>query len=267
MRKFVLLGLSLAFLNTPALAQTADQTQGETEGEALQRELEEKAIRIPESGLAAALKAREDGRSERALTERRLPDWEEVREELARTSDEDATRDTTTQNNEIILSAPNALLPPPPGIRAFAAERLPRTDRPEVDRVAMPVLAPAHPDIRNKIKVYGLDNAYTASAAIDQGANLSISGTCDRVIGGPPPVKDVRRRLALARPILSGILAPFDISRSEFSTDLSFSKFGCGYVISIECTNTANDTRCSGDDYIMMMARSMLLINPERAGE
>ena len=201
MRNFVLLGLSIAFLNAPAIAQTATETQDETQGEALQRELEEKAIRIPESGLAAALQARADGRSDRAQTERRLPNWEEVREELARTNDEDATRDTT-QNNEIILSAPNGPPPPPPGIRAFAAERLPRTSAQEVDRVAVPVLAPAHPDVRNKLKVYGLQNAYTASAAIDQGANLSISGTCDRIIGGPPPVKDARRRLALARPIL-----------------------------------------------------------------
>ncbi len=240
-----------------------------TDNDALQASLEAKAQRIPASDLAAALSAGDGGRSDRARMVRVRPDWAAVRADLQRTTAEDAERDTTNENE--IRTLPTRRLPqlqgppPPPGLRAFAASRLPRVTQGEVDVVTIPVMVPAHPDIRDKIKLYGQENTYTAAGDIDQDAQFSMSGACDRVVGGAPSLVDLRRRLAEGPPRLAGIRADYHISRNEFGVDLSFSKFGCGYVITVECSDPESDERCTDDRYPTLIARSMILINPERA--
>ena len=274
MRKltFAAIGFTLA-ASSVALSQSRDDTAND-KGAAVQRSLEEKAVRIPASDLAAALKAAESGESERRTrTLPPKPDWGAVREDLDETAREDRTnRDTdpTTGQTTAPIRGPADRLgtppPPPPGLRALTADRLQNVERAEVDRVQIPVLAPAHPDVRNKLKVYGLENAYTAAAAIDVNANLSISGACHRVIGGDRDVVEFRKRITKGPPRLAGIRANYFITRNDFGVDLSFSKFNCGYVMTIECDNPADDERCSGDAYISGLADSMLLINAERAG-
>ena len=252
-----------------ALAQS-DQTQSDTtRADELQRELEAKAVRIPRSGLAAALSAPSDGRSTKETTRRFRPDWDAVREDLDRTAAEDRDSqdpsDAPTRPTGEIRRLPGPL-PPRPGLRARAPEQMQRVARAEVDGVTIPVLAPADPTVRDRLKMYGQPNAFTASGAIDAGAMVSISGACDRVVGGAPPVRDLRRRLSERLPRLQGIRADYQISRSEFSTDLAFAKFGCGYVISIECADAYTDERCTGDEYITKLAQSMWVLNAERAG-
>ncbi len=200
------------------------------------------------------------------------PDWKAARADLDRTTEEDNTASSSTNEPEIgdQRRVPTRRLgtpPPPPGLRALAAGQLKNVDRVEVDRVAIPVLIPAHPDIRDNIKVYGLDNSYTASAKLDVNAGLSISGTCHRIIGGDRNIVEFRKRIAKGPPRLAGVRADYFISRNDFGVDLSFSKFTCGYVMTIECDNPADDARCAEDEYITSLANSMLLINAERAGE
>ncbi len=263
MRTLLLTCLTLSTMASAALAQTA----APPDADAVQRELEAKAIRIPASDLAAALKASDDGRSDRARLVPRKPDWEAVRAELARTSADDETRDNETGIDQRRPPVRGNRPPPPPsGLRALAAERLPRTDRGETDIVLIPLLAPAHPDVRDNLKVYGQENTYTAVSKIDNEASLSISGVCNRVIGGAPNLVSLRKRMAEGPPRLTALRARYNISRNEFGVDLSFSKFGCGYVITIECGDTDNDERCTEDQYISRLADSMILINPERAG-
>ncbi len=243
------------------------QTTTVVDNDALQQSLEEKAQRIPASDLAAALSAGSGGRSDRARMVRVRPDWAAVRADLERTIAEDAERETSGEND--IINRPTRRLlappPPPPGLRAFAANRLAGVVQGEVDIVTIPVLAPAHPDIRDNIKIYGQENTYTAAGDIDQDAHFSMSGACDRVTGGAPSLMELRRRLSEGPPILAGLRADYHISRNEFGVDLSFSKFGCGYVMTIECNEPDTDERCTDDRYPTLMARSMMLINPERA--
>ncbi|GJL94368.1 MAG: hypothetical protein DHS20C05_07730 [Hyphococcus sp.] len=277
MRKltFAALGFTLA-ASTVAFSQSREDTAND-QGAAVQRSLEEKAVRVPASDLAAALKAAESGESERRTrTLPPKPDWGAVREDLDETAREDGATPDNQQTDPTIgqtttpIRGPADRLgtppPPPPGLRALAADRLQNVESAEVDRVLMPVLTPAHPDVRNKIKVYGLENAYTAAAAIDVNASLSISGACHRVIGGDRDIVEFRKRIAKGPPRLAGIRANYFITRNDFGVDLSFSKFNCGYVMTIECDNPADDERCSGDAYISRLADSMLLINAERAG-
>ena len=188
------------------------------------------------------------------------PKW---RADLERTAGEDAQRQISQQT---ISRAPTRPTAPPPGLRSLSPDRLAGIEREESDRVLVPLLLPAHPDIRDRLKLYGMENVYTATAEIDEHASLSISGTCNRVIGGDPRVVEFRKRLSARPRRLGGTGAAYHISRNDFGVDLSFSKFGCGYVMNIECGNPADDQRCAGDTYITALAESMILANPERAG-
>lgn len=244
------------------------QTRNADDAEALQRELERKAVRIPAAPPAAEIRAAGDAPSDRARLVPRTPDLSALREDLRRTRNDDASRqdDRTQQSAARGPNAGERLPPPPPGLRAVAASRLENADEEEVDRVLLPVLIPAHPDIRDKIKIYGMRNVYTATAAIDADASFSMTGTCNRVIGGDPDVVAFRKRIAEGPPRLPGTRAPYHISRNDFGVDLSFSKFGCGYVMTIECGDPAGDPRCAADDYITGLAQSLILANPELAG-
>lgn len=258
MKKFLFgsIGLSLA-LTVYAYAQTRSAEDGET----LQQSLREKAVRIP--ARPTATDAGEEDQPRLARPMPRQPNWAEVRADLERTAGEDAQQQSSQQT---LFRAQTRPLAPPPGLRALAASRLANVEPAEVDRVLIPLLLPAHPDIRDKLKVYGMENVYTATAVIDENASLSITGTCNRVIGGDPRVVEFRKRLAAKTQRLSGTGAEYHISRNDFGVDLSFSKFGCGYVMNIECGNPADDQRCAADAFVTMLAESMILANPERAG-
>lgn len=235
-------------------------------GEALQERLKERALKIPARGLAAALRAARDGRADRARVLPGRPDLAALRDELARTEREDAAQQRTLSEALTIgPSARRATTPPPPGLRILEAKDLPRVASAEVDRVRIPVLIPAISGVRDKIKVYGLENAYTATARIDAETLLSISGTCHRVIGGDPNIVAFRKRLAESPPRLPGAGAAYYISRNPLGVDISFAKFGCGYVMTVECGDPDRDPRCVEDDYIKGLADSMILINPALA--
>lgn len=268
-KKLYWLGAGLVlFAAGAAIAQTRDDN-----GDAVQRELEEKAVRIPLREQAETVRATADARAAQARSVQRGPNLEAIRTDLARTQAEDAERNTGQTSEIPTTRAPTAILrqgppqPPPPGLRILTADRLGNVDQEEVDRARVPVLLPAHPDLRDKLKLYGMRNVYTATAEIDANANFSMSGTCNRVIGGDPNVAAFRKRLAEKPRRLPGTGAEFHISRNDYGVDLSFSKFGCGYVMTIECGDPAADPRCSADDYITNLADSLILANPELAGE
>lgn len=280
LKTYAIAGLGLAAMAAGAVsAQSQEPAQEEAaqdeatqeeirrtppDPEALREALKEKAQRIPRRGLAAALRAARDERDNRAETIRRAPNLVELRADLQRTEAEDAERPSLREQ----LSATQALrtapvsTPPPPGIRAMAASELRNADEEEVSRVRIPVLIPADPSVRDRIKVYGMENVYTATAVIDAEATLSITGTCNRVVGGDPNVVEFRKRLAEKPRRLDGTGAAYHISRNDFGVDLSFSKFGCGYVMTIECGDPSADERCSGDEYVTTLADSMILANP-----
>ena len=257
MKKYLFAGIGLTLI---IAGGAIAQTRSAEDGEKLQQSLREKAVRLPARETDADNK---ETSSRRASALPRQPNWAEVRADLERTTGEDAQRQPSQQTFSRVQTQAAA---PPPGLRALAADRLASAEGAEVDRVLIPLLLPAHPDIRDKLKVYGMENIYTATADIDENASLSLTGTCNRVIGGDPRVVQFRKRLAEKPQRLSGTGAAFHISRNDFGVDLSFSKFGCGYVLNIECGNPADDQRCASDAYITSLANSMILANPERAG-
>ncbi|MAW79769.1 MAG: hypothetical protein CMI63_05990 [Parvularcula sp.] len=281
MKKLLIAAASLAALSggivhaqsqsddTPAEARVSEEeaAQNPPDPRLIAEELRAKARRIPRRNLAAALRAASDERDDRARTISRRPDLEALREDLRRTEAEDEERNVSAirdLSSQTFAAAPSEAPPPPPGIRAVSAERLRSADAEEVARASIPVLLPA--ELRDRMKVYGMENVYTATARIDAEARLLISGTCNRVVGGDPDVVAFRKRIAQQPRRLEGTRASYQMSRNDFGVDLSFSKFGCGYVMTVECGDPGADPRCAADDYVTGLAQSMILANPELAG-
>ncbi|WP_375201441.1 hypothetical protein [Hyphococcus sp.] len=282
MKKLLIAAASVAALSggiVLAQTQTEEQSDSRTsEEEAAQNppdpriiaeELRAKAKRIPRRNLAAALRAARDDRDDRARTIVARPNLDALRADLRRTEAEDSEREaaeTRSLSDQSFTAAPRQTTPPPPppGIRAMSAGRLRTAEAAEVERARIPVLLPA--ELRDRMKIYGMENIYTATARIDARAQLSISGTCNRVVGGAPETIAFRKRIAEGPRRLAGTGASYQISRNDFGVDLSFSKFGCGYVMTIECGDPGADPRCAADDYITGLAQSMILANPELAG-
>lgn len=260
-------GLALAQERT---ASDLEAAQNPPRGEDVQQALRDKAKRIPARNLAAALRAASDERDNRAVTVSGRPDLDALREDLKRTEAEDAQRAAASGDQSAVstrsVTAARREPPPEPGIRRMAAANLRSAEAEEIARVRIPVLIPAEPAIRDRVKVYGMENVYTATAAIDAQASLTITGTCNRVVGGDPEVAAFRKRLADGPRRLSRAGAAYQMSRNDFGVDLSFAKFGCGYVMTIECGDPAADARCAADEYITGLADSMILANPELAG-
>ncbi|GGD04186.1 hypothetical protein [Aquisalinus flavus] len=186
-----------------------------------------------------------------------MVDWDDVSATMAETR----RRDAAGANAASAASVPRL-----EGLRALAPTQLQRVRPSEVDAVQMPVLVPGSDEILASVQVFGQADAYSAIA--DAGNNLAfrISGARKRlVLEDPPAPRVAMERMRSARPPLPGLGARYVITRSDSSTDLSFSRFGCGYVLSLMCDDPDGDARCAEDDFIVSLASSMVLLN-ENAG-
>ncbi|MCI5047176.1 MAG: M23 family metallopeptidase [Aquisalinus sp.] len=142
------------------------------------------------------------------------------------------------------------------------AERLPNLSRRELNAVLMPVLIPAAADVdRDSLAIIGQLDAYSATGTLTDGTALRISGSRKKlVLEEPPRVLEKLKQLRAEKPELPSLEAAYIITRSESSTDLSFSRFGCGYVLSLVCDDPNSDSRCAEDDYITALADSLQLL-------
>jgi len=183
--------------------------------------------------------------------------WTEMRTELALTQRREiAARQATTAN-----------VARPPGIRAATAENFKNVAAREVNVTRLPVLAPEGARVAQTLKVYSLGDSYSATAEVENGVFMRMSGARKKIVVGD--LKSARARIASMREdrkTLASVNSPYLVTRSESSTDLTFSKFGAGYVLSIMCDDPA-DTRCAEDAFIEKLASNMLLMNPEAGGE
>lgn len=228
-----------------ALAQQSDPEAGDR----LQQSLEERALTRPRAApppIGQPAQEIEDGEI----------NWMEMRTAIAVSARRDsAARQTVT-----------AAVARPPGMRAAAAESFKNVVVREVNVTRLPVLAPEGARIAQTIKVYSLGDSYSATAEVEDGVAMRMSGARKKIVVGD--LKSARTRIAsmrAERKSLASLETPYLISRSESSTDLSFAKFGAGYVLAIMCDDP-DDARCAQDDFIVKLASNILLLNPE-AGE
>ena len=152
-------------------------------------------------------------------------------------------------------------------MRAAAAENFKTVVTREVNVTHLPVLAPEGSRIAQTLKVYSLGSSYSATAEVEKGVAMRMSGARKKLVIGD--LRSARTRIAAMSKesrTLGSVDAPYLVTRSESSTDLTFAKFGAGYVLSIMCDDPA-DARCAEDDFIVKLASNLLLLNPEAEGE
>lgn len=178
--------------------------------------------------------------------------WSDVRERVRATSARDSAARQTTA----------AVIAAGPGLRSAAPERLPRVRAAELIRTSVPVLIPSAPGVAESVQVFGQENAYSAIAQITDGPAVRISGSRNKVVVGDQRAARTRiDAMQKRRAQLPGLDTQYLISRSDSSTDISFSKFGCGYVLSLICDDPENDARCAEDDYIVELASNLVILN------
>lgn len=229
-----------------ALAQTNDPEAGDK----LQAALKERALTRPRAGAPPI------GQASQETIEGEI-NWTEMRTELALTQ----RREVASQQS---ITAARAR---PPGIRAAAAESFKNVVVREVNVTRLPVLAPEGARIAQTLKVYSLGDSYSATAEVEDGVAMRMSGARKKIVIGD--LKSARTRIAAMRQerkSLPSLETPYLITRSESSTDLTFAKFGAGYVLSIMCDDPA-DTRCAEDAFIENLASNIILMNPEAGGQ
>ena len=161
---------------------------------------------------------------------------------------------------------PLPALPRLPGFQELSVDDAPTVDRQEITPILIPVLVPSSDSIRSSLQLFGQVDSYSAIATADDGVDLRISGSRKKlVVPDGATVRERLKQLRTEKPPLPSFGARYVITRSESSTDLSFSRFGCGYVISLICDDPVNDARCAEDGYIRNLASSMSLLNPRAA--
>jgi hypothetical protein len=130
------------------------------------------------------------------------------------------------------------------------------------------VLVPAQQRVLETVQVIGQPDAYTAIAEVADGVDMRIAGSRKQlVLERPSGPRASLEKMRAARPPLPGIGARYVITRSVSSTDLSFSRFNVGYVLSLICDDPNRDVRCAEDDFITELASSMALLNDAAGGE
>jgi hypothetical protein len=183
--------------------------------------------------------------------------WIEMRTELALT----ARREVAAKQSATRAASR------PPGMRAAPAENFKTVVVREVNLTRLPLLAPEGPRIAETLKVYSIGDSYSATAEVEDGVSMRMSGSRRKIVIGDRPTALKRLRAMRAQEkSLASLGTPYIVTRSESSTDLSFAKFGAGYVLSLMCDDPA-DTRCAADDFIVGLASNIMLLNPEAGGQ
>ncbi len=233
-----------------AVAQEAPRNNDPAAAETLRAALKERALTRPRAD------ATQVGQPAEEVVDGRI-NWTGMRTSLAIS----AGREVAAQQN---IRATGRR---PPGVRAAAPESFENVVVREVNLTRLPVLAPEGARIRQTLRVYSLGDSYSATAEVDDGVAMRISGARRKIVVGDQASARTRiKAMRAEQKTLPSLETPYLISRSESSTDLSFAKFGAGYVLSLMCDDPA-DTRCSDDAFIVGLASDMSLLNPEAGGE
>ncbi len=248
---FCVSALAFVAFSPAATAQEEDSTRAET----LRASLKTRAQTIlrdrpPDLGLPA-----------QEVIESRI-NWTEMKTQAAISARRDnAARQSTT-----------AAVVRPPGLRAAAADRFKGVRAVEVNRAQVPVLVPEGGAnagrVGETLKIYAQGDSYSAISEVDAGVSMRISGTRKKLLladGGAARAKISAMRAQ--RRSLASVDAPYLITRSDSATDLSFAKFGAGYVLSVMCDDPDTDARCLEDKFIVALASNLMLLNPEAGGE
>lgn len=121
----------------------------------------------------------------------------------------------------------------------------------------LPVLLPVEPALMRSVRVFFEPNSYSASGDIGR-ANVTIYGT--HVFRKRAPDDPIARAAAAAprETLPNGVQVR--VTTAEAGINLTFTRWGAAYLISIECEDINRDARCSDPDYIKSLAENMATI-------
>lgn len=242
---------ALCLISGVGVAQDAVAQDDSAQAEALRARLKERAATIPRD------RPPEIGLPARESVEGDI-NWTAMRTELAISARRDAAAQQTATR----------AVARPPGLRAVSADRFKSVQAVEVNRAQVPLLVPEGGRIGETLKVYAQGDSYSATAEVAEGLSLRISGARKKlVLGDARAARAKFAAMRAERKTLESVGAPYLITRSDSATDLSFAKFGAGYVLSLICDEPDVDARCLQDDYIVSLASNLMLLNPEAGGE
>lgn len=157
-------------------------------------------------------------------------DWESLRREEARRGRVDPQT--------------GALLEAPPTVAAARRE--------ELDKARLPVLLPDDGRMVERMRLFAKENHYVA-AYRDDAHSVQITGT--RIAQGKLEAKRAPERMK-AMSDEEGYV----YQRTDYGCELSFTRYNVSYNISVECREPESDERCTGRDYVMQLAESLVYV-------
>jgi hypothetical protein len=197
---------------------------------------------------------------------------------LSETTAQDAeilTAQATTEPAATDAPAPSPVVPQRqylqvdwPAARATAARiQRPRRESmlrqakeraPMADSLNLPLLLPDDEKIDANLKLYTTHADQYAASSKQDGAIIELIGS--RIATIAPP--DVAAELAPRRRSAERANG-YRIERTEYGVDISFTRFGAAYNISILCDDPYKDERCTKDDYAISLMNSTNVLVPE----
>lgn len=125
---------------------------------------------------------------------------------------------------------------------------------------SLPMLLPFDQEIAAKAAVNLFPRPHSYAASMRMG-EITIEVHGDRralVLDKNDPMLRVVQSKNVAR--LAGADVPFALDRTEGGYDLTFSRFGAAYLVSIECFNPETDQRCTKPTFVKLLGERMGLV-------
>lgn len=138
----------------------------------------------------------------------------------------------------------------------IALRMLPNALASAIEETPLPVLIPSERALQNDeayegANFIGAERWYSVSFSFDDGLSLELRG-----------VSAARDHQGYEPPESAALEGP-TLSRTHGIVDLTFSRFGIGYALQIECAEPLSDPRCAKEDFVQGVFESLLLV--ERA--
>ena len=130
-------------------------------------------------------------------------------------------------------------------------------------RPSLPMLLPFEPTLAAAAtNVFPRPNSYAASMRMGD-ITVEVHGERRAFV---LDAKDPMARLMQAKQqigLLAGKEVPFSLERTEGGFDLTFSRFGGAYLVSIECAKPETDEHCVKEDFIRTLGQRMGLFGED----
>lgn len=131
-------------------------------------------------------------------------------------------------------------------------------NRQAIDTLRLPVLLPKDPDLASSLRLFPRGDSYTVSAKLARFA-FTLTGSRQAFHLPPDAVKTLPPGGLKSRVPADGILVEVNESGG---IDVSQTRFGVHYSISLECADGQKDQRCANDRYVRGLISRLTVVVP-----